>query len=191
MTITPMTTQNLDMMATAAVYPMVDEDPAAQMLEGLRNEVCDLMYTSLGISALYTLVRFVARDFKSYRGDRSNEEAILRQIAGATDAKGRNPWIGRLETTLSAVRLHTLSLRDEDPGEVSCVFMDDMHRFFGLYGAEVALNYASRDSVRPAEWVTPEHLDAVCVEMAHMPRTEVLHWFEMASMDATEMKGIF
>jgi hypothetical protein len=190
MTIAPMTAQDMNAVGTP-LYPMMSADPAEQRLEALRDEVCDVMFTSLGTSALHLLVRFVAHDFARYQGHR-DEESILRQVAHDTDARGRNPWVDRMNSTISGLYLDALDSTVFDDGEEPIViFLEKVYRSFGLNGLEVIENAAS-GGCKLEEILDPNQMyDEWKSLMSTGDRKDLYQWLEVTAMDTTMMKGIF
>lgn len=195
MTLTPMTTQNLDM-AAAALYPMMSTDPAAQRLESLRDEVCNIMFTMTGTTALNALVRFAARDFAGYWGNRESEECILRQVVADTNERGWNYWVNDMMGVLAGLYVDAVSAATHREKDAAIErFMETMYRRWGLDGMTVLNDFANRGAVANGmcgENLMPDQVYNTYEELMMQPdTTKVLHWIEIASMDATRMKGIF
>ena len=190
MTIAPMTAQDMNAMGTQ-LYPMMSTDPAEQRLEALRDEACDIMFQTLGTSALHLLVRFVAHDFAHYWGHR-DEEAILRRVAHDTDENGRNPWVDRMNCTISVLYLDILDSTVFDGGEDPfIIFLERVYRSFGLNGLEVIENSAS-NGCKLEEILDPNQMyDEWKSLMSTGDRKDLYQCLEVTAMDTTMMKGIF
>lgn len=190
MTLAPMTAQDMNAVGTP-LYPMMSADPAEQRLESLRDEVCDVMFKTLGTSALHLLVRFVAHDFLNYRESR-DEETILSRVAHDTDERGWNRWIDRMSSTISGLYLDACELTAFDEGEDPFIlFLEKVYRSFGLNGLEVLENSVS-NGCKLEEVLDPNQMhDAWKNLLLPFDRREVFHWLEVTAMDTTMMKGIF